>query len=130
MVRRVAATDARDTDFTAVLIDVAPDGKALNVTEGIVRSRFRESIWESPKLLTPGKVYEYTLQLLPTARVFRKGHRIRLHLSSSRFPLWDRNTNTGNDPATDKQTKIANQTIYHDRMRPSHLVLPIVNRTP
>ena len=123
-----AASDASDTDFTAVLIDVQPDGQAMNVTEGIVRARFRESIWESPKLLMPGETYKYKLELLPTARVFRKGHRIRLHLSSSRFPLWDRNTNTGNDPATDTQTKVAHQTIYHDTMHPSHIVLPMIPR--
>ncbi len=126
--RLYAATDARDTDFTAVLIDVLPDGKAMNVTEGILRARFRESIWEAPKLLEAGQVYEYTLELLPTARVFRKGHRIRVHLSSSRFPLWDRNTNTGNDPATDTQIKVARQTIHHDAAHPSHLVLPIIPR--
>ena len=103
-----------------------PDGKAMNVTEGVVRARFRESIWEAPKLLEPGQVYEYTLELLPTARVFQKRHKIRVHLSSSRFPLWDRNTNTGNDPATDTQTKVAHQTIYHDAARPSHLVLPVI----
>ena len=120
-----AATDARDTDFTAVLIDVLPDGKAMNVTEGIVRARFRQSIWQAPKLLRPGEVYEYDLELLPTARVFRKGHKIRLHLSSSRFPLWDRNTNTGNDPATDSQTKVARQTVFHDAERPSCIVLPV-----
>lgn len=122
-----ASTDARDTDFTSVLIDVLPDGKAMNVTEGIVRARFRESIWEAPKLLTPGVIYEYTLELLPTARVFRKGHRIRLHLSSSRFPLWGRNTNTGNAPATDRQIKVACQTIYHDSARASRLLLPVVH---
>ena len=121
-----ASTDARDTDFTAVLIDVRPDGKAMNVTEGIVRARFRESIWKAPKLLTPNETYEYSLELLPTARVFRKGHKIRLHLSSSRFPLWDRNTNTGNNPATDSEIKVARQTIYHDNKRPSYLVLPII----
>jgi putative CocE/NonD family hydrolase len=120
-----AATDARDTDFTAVLLDVHPDGAAINVTEGIMRARFRESIWEAPKLLAPGEIYEYTLELLPTARVFRAGHRVRLHLSSSRFPLWDRNLNTGNDPATDTQPQIAHQTIYHDPQRPSHIILPV-----
>ncbi|MHC4814500.1 MAG: CocE/NonD family hydrolase [Planctomycetota bacterium] len=121
-----AATDARDTDFTAVLIDVEPGGNAMNVTEGIMRARFRESVWGAPRLLTPNETYEYTVELLPTARVFRKGHRIRLHLSSSRFPLWDRNTNTGNDPATDKTTRVAQQTIFHDSNRPSQLVLPII----
>lgn len=121
-----AATDARDTGFTAVLIDVLPDARTMNVTEGIVRARFCESIWEAPKLLKPGEVYEYTWELLPAARVFRKGHKIRLHLSSSRFPLPDRNTNTGNNPATDTQTKVAGQTIYHDTARPSHVFLPVV----
>jgi len=122
-----AASDARDTDFTAVLIDVLPDGKAMNVTEGIMRARFRASIWEAPKLLKPGKIYTYDVELLPTARVFRRGHRIGLHLSSSRFPLWDRNTNTGNDPATDRQTEVARQTIYHDADCPSHLLLPAIS---
>lgn len=121
-----AATSARDTDFTAVLIDVRPDGEALNVTEGIKRGRFHNSIWEEPRLLEPNRPYELTINLLPTARVFKKGHRIRLHLSSSRFPLWDRNTNTGNDPSTDAQTVVAEQTIFHDAARPSHLILPIV----
>jgi putative CocE/NonD family hydrolase len=120
-----AASDGRDTDFTAVLIDVLPDGRAMNVTEGIVRARFRESIWEQPKLIEPGKVYAYTIELLPTARVFRKGHKIRVHLSSSRFPLWDRNLNTGSDPATDTRPRIAIQTIYHDAQHPSHIVLPV-----
>ncbi len=122
-----AATDAPDTDFTAVLIDVMPDGSAMNVTEGIVRARFRESIWEPPKLLKADEIYEYTLELLATARVFRRGHKIRLHLSSSRFPLWDRNTNTGNDPATDTQIQVAHQIVYHDAGHPSHIVLPITN---
>ncbi len=121
-----AASSARDTDFTAVLIDVGPDGMARNVTEGIVRARFRESIWMEPKLITPGKIYEYNLKLLPTARVFRRGHQIRLHLSSSRFPLWDRNTNTGNNPATDTETKVAHQTVHHDATYPTHLVLPVL----
>ena len=85
-----------------------------------------KSIWEAPKLLEPGEVCEYTLELLPAARVFRKGHKIRLHLSSSRFPLWDRNMNTGNNPATDTQTKMVRQTIYHDTTRPSHVFLPVV----
>ena len=124
-IKLYAATDARDTDFTAVLIDVQPDGKAMNVTEGIVRARFRQSIWEPPKLIVPGRVHEYTLDLLPTARVFQKGHKIRVHLSSSRFPLWDRNLNTGNDPATDTRPQVARQTVYHDVQHPSHIVLPI-----
>jgi len=99
----------------------------MNMTENIVRARFRESIWEPPKLLSPGEVYEYTVELLPTARVFRKNHRIGLHVSRSRFPLWDRNTNTGNDPAMDAQTRVVHQTISHDAAHPPRLVLPVAN---
>lgn len=123
-----ASTSARDTDFTAVLIDVFPDGSAMNVTEGIVRARFRKSIWKEPELLEPGRIYKYYLELLPTARIFKEGHRIRLHVSSSRFPLWDRNTNTGNRPPTDDTTQVAEQTIYHDLNRPSHIVLTVIPR--
>ena len=94
VVRLHAASSATDTDFIARLIDVYPDGTAYNLTEGIIRARFRESIWEAPKLLVPGKIYEYTIELLPTSNVFLKGHSIRVHLTSSNFPLWDRNPNT------------------------------------
>ncbi|MHC4852943.1 MAG: CocE/NonD family hydrolase, partial [Planctomycetota bacterium] len=121
-----AASTARDTDFTAKLIDVHPDGTAYNLTEGILRARFRESIWEPPRLLEPGKVYEYCLELLPTSNVFKKGHRIRVHLTSSNFPLWDRNPNTGNPQGLDAELRTAQQTIHHDSKRPSHILLPII----
>lgn len=121
-----AASSARDTDFTAKLIDVYPDGTAYNLTEGIIRARFRESIWEAPKLLTPEEIYRYTLRLQPTSNVFGSGHRIRVHLSSSNFPLWDRNPNTGNAQGMDGELKIAKQTIYHSREYPSHIILPLI----
>ena len=92
-----------------------------------LRTSTPRRVGEAPKLLTPGQTYEYTLELLPTARVFQRGHKIRVHLSSSRFPLWDRNLNTGNDPDTDTQIKVARQTIYHDSTRPTHIVLPLVS---
>jgi len=123
-----AASTARDTDFTVKLLDVHPDGAAYNLTEGIVRARFRESIYEPPKLLTPGEVYRYRIELLPTANVFRAGHRIRIHVSSSNWPLWDRNPNTGNAQGMDAELRRAVQTIHHDAARPSHLMLPIVPR--
>jgi len=126
-VRFWAATDALDTDWTAILLDVEPDGTPYNVTMGIVRARYRRGMYEPPELLTPGEVQEYTLHLMPTSYVFRKGHRIRLYLSSSNFPLWDRNTNTGGDIATETETRVAGQTVYHDRDHPSHLLLPIVS---
>ena len=108
------------------LIDVQPDGCALNVTEGIVHARFRKSIWEAPSLITPGKTYEYRIELLPIAIVFRKGRRICVHVSSSSWPLWDRNLNTGHPVGMDTQIEIAEQTIYHDAQHPSHIIFPIV----
>ncbi|MGI9294662.1 MAG: CocE/NonD family hydrolase [Pseudomonadales bacterium] len=121
-----AASDALDTDFIVKLLDVHPGGEAMNLSEGIVRARFREDSHGRPRLLEPGKIYEYTIELLPTANVFRKGHQIRIHLSSSSWPLWDRNPNTGSPIGMDAEVRIANQTVYHDRERPSHIVLPVI----
>ncbi|MHC4167240.1 MAG: CocE/NonD family hydrolase [Planctomycetota bacterium] len=125
-VRLHAASSARDTDFTVKLIDVYPDGRALNVTEGIVRARFRNSIWDAPSLIEPGKTYEYKIELLPIAIVFRKSHRIRIHVSSSSWPLWDRNQNTGNPIGMDAEMVVARQTIYHDAEHLSRIILPII----
>ena len=125
-VKLYAASSARDTDFIARLIDVYPDGTAYNLTEGIIRARFRESIWEPPKLLVPGEVYEYTIELLPTSNVFLKGHRIRVHITSSNFPLYDRNPNTGHEQGMDAEVRVAEQTIYHDARYPSHIELPVI----
>ena len=127
-IKLYAASSARDTDFIARLIDVYSDGTAYNLTEGIIRARFRESIWEPPKLLEPGKIYEYTIDLLPTSNVFRKGHSIRVHVTSSDFPLYDRNPNTGNEQFMDAEMQIADQAIFHDAERPSHIVLPVIPR--
>jgi len=124
--RLYAASSAKDTDFTIKLIDVYPDGQALNVTEGIVRARFRNSIWDTPSLIEPGKTYEYKIELLPIAIIFRKGHRIRIHVSSSSWPLWDRNQNTGNPIGMDAEMIVAQQTIYHDAEHPSRIILPII----
>jgi putative CocE/NonD family hydrolase len=105
---------------------VHPDGRSTNVTEGVIRARFREDVWGGPRLMQPGEVYLFTIDLQATSMVFRAGHRIRLQVTSSNFPLWDRNLNTGNDPATDTEMRVAHQTIYHDAARPSHLVLPVI----
>lgn len=125
-VKLFAASSAPDTDFVAMLIDVDPDGTAYNLGEGIIRARFRESIWDAPKLLEPGATYEYTIALAPTANVFRKGHRIRVHITSSNFPLWDRNPNTGHPQGMDAQMQTAQQTIFHDANHPSHILLPVI----
>jgi putative CocE/NonD family hydrolase len=122
-----AASSAKDTDFVVRLIDVYPDGRALNITEGIVRARFRKGHASPPSLISPGQIYEYTVKLLPMSVVFKKGHRIRVHLTSSCFPLWDRNPNTGNPIGMDAELQVAEQTIYHDREHTSHIVLPVIH---
>ena len=96
------------------------------MTEGIVLDRFRNSIWGKPSLIEPGKIYEYKIELLPIAIILRKGHRIRIHVSSSSWPLWDRNQNTGNPIGLDAKMIVARQTIYHDADHPSCIILPII----
>jgi hypothetical protein len=123
-----AASSARDTDFVARLCDVYPDGRSINITEGVIRARFREGVWGEPKLLEPGRVYEFTIDLACTSNVFKAGHRLRIDVTSSSFPLWDRNLNTGNDPATDTEMVVARQTILHDREHPARVRLPAVPR--
>ena len=122
-----AASSAVDTDFTAKLVDVWPNGYVQNLTEGILRARYRESR-SAAKLIEPGKVYEYKIDLWSTSNVFLKGHRIRLEVSSSNFPRFDRNLNTGKPAATDSQFIKATNTIYHDTKHPSALILPLVPR--
>ncbi len=121
-----AATDVPDTDWTAKLVDVFPDGRAINLSEGIIRAKFRESIYEEPKLLEPNKIYEYNIEMQPTSNVFLKGHKIRLDITSSNFPLWDRNLNTGHEIGVDAEMRIAHQTVYHSQKYPSHITLPVV----
>lgn len=120
-----AASTARDTDFTAKLLDVHPDGKAYNLADGIIRARYRNSFSEA-ELMEPGEVYEFTIDLWATSNLFRKGHRIRVEISSSNFPRFDRNPNTGNEFGRDAEMLEATQTIYHDRQYPSHITLPII----
>jgi putative CocE/NonD family hydrolase len=120
-----ASTDVRDTDFIAKLVDVYPDGRAINLCEGIVRARYREGT-DKPKLLESGKVYEFEIDMVGTANEFRKGHRIRVDLTSSHFPQFDRNPNTGEPFGTSAAVRVAHQTIYHDSARPSHIVLPVI----
>ncbi len=120
-----ASSSAVDTDFVVKIADVYPDGRAINISEGIIRARFRNDIWGKPVLMEPGKVYEFHIEMMPAAYLFKKSHRIRIYVTSSNFPLWDRNLNTGKDPATDTSFQIAHQTIFHSSIRPSHIIIPV-----
>ncbi|HEV8717777.1 MAG TPA: CocE/NonD family hydrolase [Candidatus Binatia bacterium] len=120
-----AATDGRDTDFTAKLVAVAPDGRALNLCDGIARARYRNSLSRA-ELLEPGQMYEYRIQLGSTSYVFAQGSRIRLEISSSNFPRFDRNLNTGGDFATESIGRPAVQRVFHGGLRASCVVLPVV----
>ena len=119
------ATTARDTDFTAKLVDVFPDGSARNLTDGILRLRYRNSL-EKPELAQPGEIYAITVDAGITANTFLKGHRIRVEISSSNFPRFDRNPNTGAVIADETHLVPAKQSIYHDRQHPSRLELMVM----
>lgn len=121
-----ATSSAPDTDFTAKLVDVYLDGYAQNVSEGIIRARYRESD-KDPSWITPGAVYSYTIDLGNTATVFKKGHRIRLEISSSNFPHFDRNPNTGRGFGQDAEVQNATQQILHDADHPSQVVLYVAD---
>lgn len=122
-----ATSSAPDTDFVARLVDVHPDGRSFNLTDGIIRARYRNfERGESPTLIQPGRPYEYVIDLWATSNLFRAGHRIGLQVTSSCFPRWDRNPNTGHPFGADAETQVAHQEILHDREHPSCVVLPVV----
>ena len=120
-----ASTDAVDTDFVAKLVDVYPDGTSYNMAEGIVRARYRESL-SKPTLLKPGQVYRFDIDLVGTSVAFLKGHRVRVQITSSHFPQFDRNPNTGAKFGTSAEVKAAEQSVYHDAERASHILLPVI----
>jgi putative CocE/NonD family hydrolase len=119
-------TDGPDTDFVAVLCDVHPDGFVQNLAEGIVRGRFRNS-FDDPAPMQPDTVYELHVPLGNVSHVVAAGHRIRLHVTSSNFPRWDRNTNTGKPIDKATRTRVAEQTLFHDALRPSRVLLPTLS---
>ncbi len=131
VVKLFASTSAPDTDFTAKLVDVYPPspgfpaGFDLNVGDSIVRGRYRESL-ATATLLKPGQVYPFTIELYPTSLVFQKGHRIRLDVSSSNFPRFDVNPNTGEPLNDNRRWATADNAVFHDPAHPSHIVLPVV----
>ena len=124
-VKLYASSSAPDTDFTAKLLDVFPDGYTMNLCDGIIRARYQES-FEEAKLMKPGTVYEFTIDCWVTGNVFKAGHRIRVELSSSNFPRFDRNPNTGHEFGMDSELSIAEQKVYHNKNYPSHIILPVI----
>jgi putative CocE/NonD family hydrolase len=120
-----AASSAVDTDFTVKLCDVAPDGTAINITEGIIRARYRESL-EREVMLEPNAIYEFTIAAGVACHRFAAGHRVRVEVSSSNFPHFDRNPNNGKPFGEDDELVTASQTVFHDSARPSHIELPVV----
>ena len=122
------SSSAPDTDFVVKLVDVYPNGKPLGFSDGILRVRYRDS-WESPQLMEPGKIYLITIEMFPTSLVFKKGHRIRVDITSSNFPHFDRNPNTGHEFGRDTEVRIAHQKIHHSAKYPSHILLPVIPST-
>lgn len=128
-----ASSSARDTDFTVKLIDSYPpsldypEGYDMNISDSIIRARYRQSR-EKAELLQPGEIYEFSIVLYPTSNLFQKGHRIRLDISSSNFPRFDTNPNTGDPLWSNSCTVVADNKIYHDAKHPSHIILPIIPR--
>jgi len=122
-----AASSAVDTDFTAILADVEPTGYARFLTDGVVRARYRNST-EKAERIEPGRIYKYTIDLWATANLFKAGHRIRLYVSSSNFPRFNRNLNTGEANLGATRMEKASQSVYHDPAHPSALVLPVIPR--
>jgi predicted acyl esterase len=122
-----ASSTARDTDYTAKLCDVYPDGRSMIVLDGIIRARHRHSM-EKSELMEPGRIYEFEIDLWSTALVFSPGHRIRVAISSSNSPRFEPNPNTGLLPGADGKTEVATNTIYMDSEHPSHILLPVAGR--
>jgi len=130
-VRLWIASDSPDTDFTAKLIDVHPPnedypkGFAMNLIEGILRCRYRDS-WERPSPMMPGEIYPVTIELFPTGNLFIRGHRLRLDIASSNFPHFDINPNSGEPEGAMEHPRVARNRVYLDADRPSHIVLPVI----
>ena len=119
------SSSARDTDFTGKLVDVYPDGTAYNVQEGILRARYREG-FDKKLWMKGGEVYEIRIDLQVTSNYFPPGHRIRLEVSSSNFPRFDRNLNTGGNQFEETEWAAATNTVHHSADYPSHLLLPVI----
>jgi len=130
-VRLWIASDCPDTDFTAKLIDVYPpnddyrEGFAMNLTDGVLRVRYRDS-WERPSLMSPGRRYAIVIDVFPTSNLFRQGHRIRLDISSSNFPRFDANPNTGEPEGRARTQRVARNRVYVGGRHASQVILPVI----
>lgn len=124
-----ALSSAPDTDWVVRLEDIHPDGYSRNLCDGILRARYRNS-FAHPELLEPGKVYRFEVDLWATSNVFLPGHRLRVVVTSSSFPRFDRNLNTGGPINKEAAGQVAINTVLHDMLRPSHIVLPLIERHP
>ena len=128
-------SDGPDTDFTVTLVDVYPpsadypEGFAMNLTDGILRVRYRKS-WETPQMLAAGEVAEVHIECFPTSNLFKAGHRIRLDVSSSNFPHFDANPNTGAPEGVAGPRRVARNTVFMDAERPSQVMLPVIPARP
>jgi len=119
-------SDAPDTDFVARLVDVYPDGTAIPIADGIARMRYREGVEREAPPLQSDSVYRVEIDLWATSIAFLPGHRLRLDVTSSSFPRWERNLNTGGDNYATTEMRPARQTILHDAEHPSHVMLPVM----
>ena len=122
------SSDAKDTDITVKLIDVYPDGTAYNLDETIQRLRYRDGYDKPPVWMEAGKVYKVTLQPMNTSNYFAAGHRIRIEVSSSNFPRFDRNLNTGGNNYDEAKGVVAHNAVHHSRQYPSQVTLTVVKR--
>jgi len=126
------SSDCPDTDFTIKLVDVYPPSKdypggfAMNMADGILRARYRDS-WEKPEFMDPGRIYRISVATFPASNLFAKGHKIRLDVSSSNFPHFDANPNTGEAEGSSEGIRVATNSLHLGKAHPSRLFLPFVN---
>jgi len=124
------SSDAKDTDFTVKVLDVYPDGRAYNLDESIQRMRYREGYEKPPVWMESGKVYKVALQPLNTSNYFDAGHRLRIEVSSSNFPRFDRNLNTGGNNFDETKPVVAHNAVHHSKQYPSQVSITVVRRAP
>ena len=133
LIRLYAASDCVDTDWIVLLCNVYPDGKSIPISSALMRASYRAGASRIdsplPSPISPGDVYEYSIEFLATSMVFQRGHSLRVMVTSSLYPAYDLNPNTGAPIGEDVPSRLANQTIYHNAGYPSHILLPVMTKT-